>query len=261
MNLNISLQNKIFSIFIVVLTLGIGFVGWYGYKTASSGYIESAYELSEHATGTLSIAIEGDIGHVTKDALYLKEFYALKRYMIWRSMSVDTKSQRWKDIFSDAILDFLKAQKDYYKIRVFDLEGNELIVVNYDEKVNNAYLVPDSKLQNKSGRDYVEVPKTLNKDEFFISDMNLNSEYGEIVKPYIPVVRYSTPMISDNGDMIGVFVVNIYANNVLDIVKQASIDGAKKGFSYFLLDKDGNYLFNEDENKSVGFSVKRKIKF
>jgi len=261
MNSNMSLQNKIFSIFIVVLTLGISVVGWYGYKTASNGYIDSAYELSEHATGTLSLSIEGNLGHVTKDALYIKEFYALKRYMIWSSMSVDTKAQRWKDVFSDALLDFLKSQKDYYKIRVLDLEGNELIVVNYDKKVDEAYLVSDSKLENKSGRDYVEVPKTLKKDEFFISDMNLNIEDGKIVKPFVPVVRYSTPMISDDGDMIGVFVVNIYANNVLNIVKQATIDGAKKGFSYFLVDKNGNYLFNEDKNKMWGSQLKGKSNF
>ncbi|EDZ62745.1 two-component hybrid sensor and regulator [Sulfurimonas gotlandica GD1] len=261
MNLNMSLQNKIFSIFIVVLTLGIGFVGWYGYKTASEGYIESAYKLSERDTNNLTIEIEGNLGHVTKDALYIKEFYALKRYMIWKSMSVDTKAQMWKDIFSDALLDFLKAQKDYYKIRVVDLDGKELLVVKYDEKSNSAYLLADSELQNNSGRNYLEVPKTLKKDEFFISDMNLNIEYGKIEQPFIPVVRYSTPIISDNGNMIGVFVVNIYANNILNIVNQASINGAKKGFSYFLIDKEGNYLFNKDESKTWGSQIKGKSNF
>ncbi|WP_415398394.1 ATP-binding protein [Sulfurimonas sp. CS5] len=261
MNLNISLQNKIFSIFIVVLILGISFVGWYGYKTATDGYIESAYELSEHVTGTLSATIEGEMGHVTRDALFIKEFYALRRYIIWKSISVDAKAQKWKDIFSDALMDFLKAQQDYYKIRILDLDANELFVVKYDEKLNSAYLVPDSKLQNKSGRDYVEVTKKLKKDEFYISDMNLNLENSKISKPFVPVVRYATPMVSDNGDMIGVFVVSIYAQNVLDIVKQASIDGAKKGFSHFLIDKGGNYLFNEDESQMWGSQIKGKSNF
>ncbi|WP_294966385.1 cache domain-containing protein [Sulfurimonas sp.] len=261
MNFNISLQNKIFFIFIIVLSMSISLVGWFGYKTTSNGYIESAYEISERDINNLTVKIEGTLIHVTKDAQYIKKFYALKRYLLWKSMSVETKEKRWKNIFSDALLDFLKAQKDYYQIRVISLDGHELLVVNYEEKNNNAYVVLDSGLQNKSGRDYVEIPKTLSKDEFFISDMNLNKEYGKIEKPFNPVLRYSTPMISDNGDMIGIFTVNIYAQNILDIVKQASLDNAKKGFSYFLIDKDGNYLFHEDESKRWGAQIKGKSNF
>lgn len=98
----ISLQNKIFSIFSIVILLSIGFIGIYGFKTTSDSYIERAYELSEYGTRTLDIAIEENLGHVTKDSLYAKEFYALERYMIWKSMSVEKKAQRWKHVFSDA---------------------------------------------------------------------------------------------------------------------------------------------------------------
>ena len=261
MNITNSLQNKIFSIFIIVLIIGISFVGWYGYKAASNGYIQSAYELSEHGTNTLSVSIEGNLGHVTKDALYIKEFYALKRYLIWKSMSVNTKAQRWKNVFADALLDFLKSQQNYYKIRVLNLNGDELIVVNYDRNLDTSFLSIDSQMQNRSGRGYVEVPKTLTKNEFYISDMNLNIENGTISKPYTPVIRYSTPIISDNGEMVGVFVVNLYAYGTLNILDQATIDNKGKGYSYFLVDKEGNYLFHEDKNKRWGSQLKSRANF
>ncbi|WP_373035278.1 ATP-binding protein [Sulfurimonas sp.] len=261
MNIAVSIKNKIFAIFIVVLTIGIGFVGLYGFKTASDGYLKNAYELSEHGTNILSTEIEGQLKHVTKDALYIKEFYALKRYMIWESMSVESKSHMWKHIFSDALLDFLSAQKDYYQIRILDLNGNELIKVVYDEDKDAAVLIKDSELQNKRGRDYAEIPKKLEKNKFFISDMNLNIEHKRIEKPYIPVVRYSTPIIDDNGDKLGIFVVNIYAHNVIDIIQRALAENADKGASYFLIDKNGNYLFNKDEDKMWGAQLSGKPNF
>jgi len=250
--MNLGIKNKIFFVVIFIITIGLGLVGWYGLKNTSEAYTKAAYELSSQGTNTINVAVQEKLLHVKKDVLYSSEFYALKQYMIWKSMSVNKKAQKWKQVFSDVLVDFLQTQEDYYQARVIDLDGNEIIKAIYDEKTDKAYLVKDRDLQNKSGRDYVKVPKKLKKGEFYISDLNLNIEHGKVIKPYLPVVRYATPMIDANGVMVGIFVANFYAHHILDIVEKSSKEHAARGVSYYLIDKDGNYLYNKDSKKMWG---------
>lgn len=244
-----SLTNKIFILFILVIIISVGIVGVYGFKSTSKAYIESSFKLSDQSTDALEIEIEQKLEHVTKDALFICESYALKKYMIWKDMSVNTKAEELKHIFTDSLIDFLQTKKHYYKARIIDLDGNEIISVNYDEITDTTRLVPDNELQNKKGRGYAEISKKLKKGEFYISDINLNIEHGKIDGKNIPVLRYATPMINDNGELIGIFVVNTYAHHVLDILKDTALSNSDKKIKYFLVNKDGDYFYHEDENK------------
>ena len=259
--MNMSLQNKIFAIFILTNFIGIGLVGWYGYQSSSKAYIDSVYELSMQGTNALKIDLESELKHVTKDVKYLNEQYALQRYMIWRSMSVDKKSEHWKQVFSTALIDFLKTQKDYYKIRVIDLEGNEIVVATYKKDLNSVNLVPENGLQNKFKRNYFKVATKLKKWKFYVSDMNLNKEYGEITKPYIPVIRYATSIINANDEKIGVFVISIDANNILDIIKSKLARSKENKTSYFLVNKNGDYLYHKNKDKRWNADLKNGANF
>ncbi len=246
---NLSLYNKIFLIFIITIMFSISLVGWYGMKSTSEAYLESAYRLSEQNVETLNIEIEKKLEHVPKDVLYEGNFYALKRFLIWDSMGEQKKTQEWKNMFSDALVDFLQTQKTYFKARVITIDGQEIITAEYDKGIDKTVLLLDEKLENKSGRNYIEKTKKLKKGEFFVSAMNLNIENGAIKRPYTPVIRYATPIINDNSEMVAIFVVSVYANNILNVLDRQSRKDAKDGISYFLLDKNSNYLYHKDKSK------------
>ncbi|RLA83197.1 MAG: hybrid sensor histidine kinase/response regulator [Epsilonproteobacteria bacterium] len=249
MNFNLSLKNKIFYIFISVITIAISLVGWYGYSTSSKAYIQSAYELSKQRTISVNLEIEGILTTVPKDVLYATEYHALKRFMIWDKMNEKRKTKEWKQIFTVALIDFMEKKENYFKARIMDLNGDEIISVRYDRNKHKSFAQQYSTLQNKKGKRYVELPKKLPKGKFYVSQMNLNVENGQIETPYIPVVRYSTPMIDGNGELIGVFVVNIYADVVLDILEKITKEHEKEGVSYFLVDNNGDYLYHKDKTK------------
>ena len=258
---NLSLYNKIFLIFIVSIIVSVGLVGWFGMKSTSEAYLNSAYELSERNTNMLKIEIEDKLQNVPQDIAYISNFYALKRFLIWKTMGEDKKAKHWKQIFSDALLDSLYTQQRYYKSRVIDLDGNEIINAQYDKNTDNAFLYLDMELQNKKGRDYVEKAKSLKKGEFFISRMSLNVEHGKIEKPFIPVLRYSTPIINKNDELVAIFVSNVYADELLNIIKEQMIKDKENGFSYYLLDKEGNYLFNDIQSKMWNAQLKNGFNF
>jgi len=118
---NISLYNKIFFIFIFSSVLSIGGIFWYGFQSTSKSYISSAYNMSYQYSAALEATIEDQLGHVPKDVMYAKNFYALKKFLIWRSLGEERKAKKWKTIFLDAVSDFLHTKQDYYQARVIDL--------------------------------------------------------------------------------------------------------------------------------------------
>ncbi len=261
MKLNMSLQNKIFLMFISVVIISVGIIGWYGYKSTSEAYMNSAFELSKQSTNALDTEIEDILKPIPGDLIYMSNIHALKEYMIWKSMGEYKKVAKWKNIFENSLLNFLEAKKDYFNARVIDVDGNELVVGKYDIKTDSVELVPANQLQNKKERDYVREAKKLKKGEFYISDMNLNVEYGKIQKPYVPVVRYSTPMIDENNELIGIFVVNLYADKILKIIQDRMKKQDDRGVSYYLIDKDGNYLYHADRAKRWNAQLKNGANF
>ena len=261
MKLDISLRNKIFFIFVIVLLLGVGSVGWVGYKSAYEAHMTSSNELSSKDVSSVELSIKSKLDTIPKDINFLTENYALKRYMIWRPMSVAKQSQKWKTIFSDILKDFLETRESYYNVRVIDLDGNELIAASYDVLTDSVTVKPETKLQNKSGRAYVEETKKLKKGEFYISRMNLNIENGKIEKPYIPVVRYATPMFDGNNVIVGILVANIYAKEILNVISTNEKRNRAKKIAYYLIDSDGTYLYNSDPQKCWGDQLKNGFNF
>jgi len=258
---NLSLYNKIFMIFLATILISVGLVGWFGIKSTSEAYLSSAYEISKQNTNVIGFEIERKLEKVPQDILYNSNFYALKRFLIWKTMGEDLKSQKWRQIYADALVDFLDTKKSYYKARVIALDGQEIISVKYDRLTDSTTLLSGSELQNKKGKSYVEDTKKLKKGEFYVSAMNLNVEHLKIQKPFIPVIRYATPIIDTNGDLVAIFVANIYAHDILDTLDKKTKEDSQRGIEYSLVDKDGNYLYNKDSSKRWNAQLKNGFNF
>ena len=253
-----SLQSKIFILFILAIIVSVSIVGWYGLSSSTTAYIDSAYKLSyQHAEAT-KIEIEDKLSPITEDIKYISSLHSLNKFIIWNNIGVKRKSDQFLNIFEKSVIKFLETKMIYLNIRLIDINGNEMFVARYNENSGKATIIPKSDLQNKKGRDYVEKTKLLEKGEFFISDINLNIEHGKIQKPHIPVLRYATPLIDSNGELKGLFVVNLYAHHILDIIDDSIFN---RDNLYYLVDQDGNYIYNLDKKKRWGSQLNNGYNF
>ena len=253
---NVSIKNKIFILFIMVISISVSIVGWYGFKSAKDSYIESALSINKGETKALSNEIKGVLGTIPYDVIYNANFYALEKLLVWEDLKEKKKIEKWKNIYISALKDYILNKKLYYQVRILDLEGNERILLKYDENTNTIIQTVQDKLQNKYNRDYFKEAVNLKKGEFYISEMTLNIENGQIEKPYVPVVRYSTPLIDANGQTKGVIVLNFNANYILEEIATAkSVDVKRDVQKYYLLNENGYYLFIGDKSKRWGFQL------
>lgn len=145
---------------------------------------------------------------------------------------------------------YMKNKENYLQLRFLDKEGNEIIRA---DRINNDVLIlPDQMLQSKKDRYYFKKTMNINKNNIYISDFDLNIEHGKIVKPYIPIIRFSTPVVDKNDNLIGILIINYNGQKFLDIF-QRSFKDVRGLIDTSLTDNDGYYLYNKDPDKIFGF--------
>lgn len=136
----------------------------------------------------------------------------------------------------------------YDQIRWIDNEGREKIRVNYND--GNPLAVSIDKLQDKKHRYYFTDTINLKSGQFFISNLDLNLERGNVEIPIKPMIRVATPIYTQNGDKKGILVINLLAKNLL------SKFGHFKSFygsQHWLLNEDGYWLHGTVEEDQWGF--------
>lgn len=156
-------------------------------------------------------------------------------------------------------ISFADRKKIYDQIRYIDINGDEKIRINYYE--DGSKLVNKEGLQNKKDRYYFTDTIKLSKNQIYISKLDLNIENGKIEQPIKPMIRLSTPVYNDREELLGIVILNYYAEYLIDDFK--SVAATSVG-TVFLLDANGYWIVNDiDENKEWTFMYddKKNISF
>lgn len=108
---------------------------------------------------------------------------------------------------------FAEENRIYDQVRFLDPNGLEVVRIN---QVNDVmYIVPDDELQDKSSRDYFKRARDLERNQVYITRMDLNIENEAIEYPYRPIIRLITPVFQNNL-RIGYVVLNVRGQSYID---------------------------------------------
>jgi diguanylate cyclase (GGDEF)-like protein len=122
----------------------------------------------------------------------------------------------------------------YDQLRYLDLQGNEIIRINYNDGIPS--IVPKKQLQNKADRYYFKDSLKLHDGDVYISALDLNVEHGEIELPHKPMIRLATPVYDKEGRKRGIVILNYLAEHLLDGLKIFNLN-----------DKDHHMLINNND--------------
>ncbi|WP_027721308.1 sensor domain-containing diguanylate cyclase [Maridesulfovibrio zosterae] len=125
-------------------------------------------------------------------------------------------------------------RRNCVQVRYFATDGNELVRINMTHGTANR--VEKDLLQDKSNRGYMQEAKTLN-DEVYISAFDLNQEYGRIVVPYTPVLRFIKKVRGKWGEELGLVVINFSGNDLLNVFSKSISESF--GEVYFVNESGG----------------------
>ncbi|NOG46241.1 MAG: GHKL domain-containing protein [Calditrichaeota bacterium] len=165
-------------------------------------------------------------------------------------------SQIRKEI-TNRFLNFSQTSTFYDQIRFIQNSGREIIRIDF--KNGRSEVVDDNSLQNKKSRYYFKAVSGLQKNQIFVSQLDLKIENGKVERPYKPMVRLGMPVFGDENQRIGMVVVNYLANRFLTVLTETSqINPGEimllNGKSYWLKSKNPDdewgFMFEDKKNRT-----------
>jgi len=230
-------------LFFLPLSLLIASIFFAFYWYSSKILMTQVEEREKNIISFYNANIGVDIASVLGDLRYLVNQHELVNLL-------NQNYERTKDLEND-YLSFSKEKGIYDQIRILDRNGQEQVRINYNN--GNPSVVPESQLQNKANRYYFKDTFKLDKDDIFISPLDLNVENGEIELPLKPMIRLGMPLFDKNGEKQGIILLNFLAKQMLETFQQMS--HRSLGAS-MLINKDGYWLKGETEKDEWGFMYK-----
>ena len=186
--------------------------------------------------------LEDALYRIIGDLGYLNHVYSLK---LSENVDSDEIATEWTEL--------AKHKKIYDQIRYIDKNGNEIIKIKYDGV--NAYRVDDDTLENKKDRYYFIKTENIKYDQIYISPMDLNMKNNSIEKPFKPVIRFSTPVYSKDGNFDGIIILNYLAK---PMIERFNTIACSENADIYLINKDGYFLSSKNKEDEWGFMFEDK---
>ena len=221
---------------VIPATIAMGLLAYWVYSEESS---KQHNALTNGEIVNVSFAhksIERELDSTITDLHYLTNITANK--------SLDEITENFKL--------FAEQKKIYDQIRFISIDGEEQVRVNFRD--GSVHVVPEEGLQSKKDRYYFKDTIKLQKDEFFISPLDLNVERGVVERPLKPMIRLGMVVFDEQGIKRGVVILNFLARDMLKRFRRYAKDVVG---SFRLIDRNGYWLSHELWEKEWGFMLER----
>ena len=159
-------------------------------------------------------------------------------------------SQVSKKFFSEDFLSFIQTNNLYKRIRLLNVNGMELINVVCNH--GNPLILPDSKLQFQGDEIYYKRANSFNKNELYISPMQLDTEEGGAAEP---IIRFAAPVFNGGHLKAGILALDFRASDLLEEFKLT----ASPSTAAMLLNSEGYWLSHPDAEKQWGFMLESSM--
>ncbi len=148
-----------------------------------------------------------------------------------------------RKILEEDFLSFSRNRKIYDQIRYLNLEGKEIVRINYNNGQPITILEQD--LQTKDDRYYVANTLALEKNDIYWSPFDLNIENRRIEIPYKPTIRIGTPVYSSDGLRTGVLILNFDGKKLINEFRRATANIA----DHIMLVNESSYWLIHPQEK------------
>lgn len=147
------------------------------------------------------------------------------------------QSAQAMDMLAERFMSLARFHPYYQQVRFIDASGMERVRVN--SIGGKVWRVAESELQDKSGRDYFQEAISLPANSLRLSRLDLNIEHGKIERPLNPMLRFSVPVHSRRGKLLGVIVINY---GVAPVLAKLFNTEDPSGLRMMLLNAQGAWL-------------------
>jgi diguanylate cyclase (GGDEF)-like protein len=232
--------------------LATGLTGYYFYNSSREILLNAAQRDLLTATQVLGRNMAVSLDEVSDNARLLAAIPpAVNVFRAPHGQVAEHEKKRLAGAFSA----MLSVHPEYFQIRLIsaDRNGLELVRVDRDGKKLTRVLAGD--LQEKAHYPYVFESLHLKRGEVRLSKITINHEVGAHSGMNKPSLRVVTPVVADDGSLLGLIVINIDLNGLFDFLR-ASLPNS---YQVYLSNQSGDFLVHPDPSQTFGFDQGRRI--
>ncbi|MDH5436289.1 MAG: PDC sensor domain-containing protein, partial [Gammaproteobacteria bacterium] len=250
MKLSILHKVVVLATLLVVITTGTVTIAYY--FSGTSLLVQRELENLTQRISREGELLQLHIKEMEQDAVIATSLTSVKLALVG-DKKTRNENRRQVEIY---LKELLHENKNYFQVRLIDIYGNEIVRV--DRTGGELIVMPESSLQNKAKRSYYKETLKLASEEIYLSEINLNREYGKVVEPHRPTIRAATPVIiKESGQMVGMVVINMDIGNEFEKIKMNYQNDAK---SLYITNDKGGYLAHPDNDRVYGFDLGKQYR-
>jgi len=185
-----------------------------------------------------------------RDTLFLANTPPIKAMLERQSKGGSNISEFSNEQLFERMAEIFKAymltSHDVYQVRLITERSHWKERVKVQREGTELITFDDESLQDKSSEPYISQTLTVGNNQVYMSDVNLNREYGVIEVPHKPVWRFSTPVYFNDGSLLGLIIINLNASTLLDNLVLTN----NPAIHTYITNNDGDYIVHPDISKA-----------
>jgi signal transduction histidine kinase/ActR/RegA family two-component response regulator len=232
----------------------VGLFGFLSYRGSREHVLATWRETLEHDATTTILRVQSAVQEAARDALYLASTPSVREYV--RAGDIRER-ERWRRLTEEEFRALMAGKPTYFQVRLIGaaFDGMELIRLDAAEGAIEA-AAPD-RLQQKGDRDYFQEGRRLRPGEVYVSDLNLNQDFGQITEPHTPTVRTVASVADADGRLFGMVVINVDLSGLVSTLPAQ----ASPGVTLQVGNERGDYVVHPDRARVFGSDLGRADRF
>jgi hypothetical protein len=230
-------SSKLISLLLIVIVIIIGVVGfwrlWY--------FPFFNHELVAFASET--VRLRERIHHYRNQTAILSAMPVTRDFAILAAQESGYEKER--SGLEQTILEIFFRDPAYYQVRYIDLDGQEIIRINRDQK--GIHFTADNQLYNKKDTPFFNEGIRLKNGEVISTDITLTTEGNSLRIPHEATMRFISPVYDQNArSAIGLVVINIRAEELFNPFL------SNFGNNLVIFNEEGKYVLHPNKSQLFG---------
>ena len=255
---NLKIRTKLIILFLLGSLIPITVITYFSYVTSSESLTKESLSIEQNLVKEQKTAIISYLDNFDADLSIIKDFSSFIKLL--DEPEISPTSTIKNDVIYD-FLSFVQKHDFYYELKYIDETGQEIIEIAQNGLYQKPFIETDAKLQNQSNDRYFKEVMLLPENKLYISPLDLNIKNGEIENRgtkedpiYVPVLRLASPVFNSQKQKKGIVIIKLYADIILkNILQENRIANIEKGRTTMLVNKDGYYLYHDEDSLRWGF--------
>ncbi|MCB1099258.1 MAG: response regulator [Verrucomicrobiae bacterium] len=235
-----SLATRLAAAWAISLGAAVGLSSWFMHRDADQRLRDSLRQEIGQDASEIRVKLEAWVEGFEGDARSCAESPLVFEFLNKRNTD---EEGRWRQLLEGEFRSMLTGKAAYVQMRLLSTnpgeEGQELVRIDRTESGPQA--TPRERLQSKADRSYFQDALALVPGEIYLSEINLNRDFGRITEPHIPTMRAAVK-IGGAAEGAAILVINADMRPVFEEVRQLASPAA----NVRLFDSAANYLLHPD---------------